>query len=84
MVWRYMVVCDIYCVLYVCVVYDVCVIWCEKCEREVCCGDIQCGLCMCFLVICHMRCVIHGMCVYYVWCEARVYMIYCMYICDIC
>lgn len=29
-------------------------------------------------------CVIHGMCVYYVWCEACVYMIYFMYICDIC
>lgn len=50
MVWRYMVVCDIYCV-----VYDVCVIWYEERKREVCCGDIQCGLCMCLFVICDMR-----------------------------
>lgn len=33
MTWRYMVVCDIYCVLYLCVVYNVCVIWYKECER---------------------------------------------------
>lgn len=64
-----------------------CVIWYGEYMREVCCGDIWCGLCMCLLVICDVRyvhdtwyvCVIWyvvwGMCVYDILCVYMWYML---------